>query len=156
MSRTGGEAAPAPWAERIALSAAIPDRSRLVGLFRAGEDGVDSLLAFAWGGCHGDFAHYDSAGSTRATDLKVALNYPLLWDLIQWAQQQGASWFDLGGVTLGTHDSADPLGGISDFKRWFSKELAAIGEDWVLYPHPGRSAIASGIRRAHRLLGRPA
>ena len=67
MTRTGGVATPAPWAERITLSNAIPDHSRLVGLFRAGENDPESLLAFAWGGCHGDFAHYDSAGSTRRT-----------------------------------------------------------------------------------------
>lgn len=156
MARTGGIPVPRPWAERILLSNALPTKSRLVGLFRHGRDDDEALLAFAWGCAHGEFAHYDAAGSTRAADIKVSLNYPLLWDLVKWAHEHGAQWFDLGGVTTGTRESGDPLGGISDFKRWFSKTLVPIGEDWIFSPHPGRTAVATVIRRASTWIGRRA
>lgn len=156
MARTGGTFTPRPWAQRLRLSGDLPERSRIVGLFRSGHDDPDGLLAFAWACHHGDFAHYEMAGSTRAKDIKVSLNYPLLWDLMRWAQAGGAAWFDLGGVTPGSANSDDPLGGISDFKRWFSKVEVDVGEDWMLEPHPARARLADLARRVGRMVGRGA
>ena len=76
--------------------------------------------------------------------------HPLFWDLILWAKRGGATWFDLGGVTTGTTGSGDPVGGISDFKRLFSKHMAEVADDWVLEPRwlPARLAavVSSGAR----------
>ena len=52
--------------------------------------------------------------------------------------------FDLGGVSGGTVESGDPVAGISDFKRLFSKDVAHIADDWILEPRwlPARVAAA--------------
>ena len=146
FGRTGGDFAPRPWAERIALCRELPHASRLVGLFRAGRDDPDALLAYAWGCAHGDHAHYDDAGSTRVDDIKVSMMYPLMWDLIRWAKQQGCSWFDMGGA-VPAEAKDDPRRGISDFKRRFSKEMVAVGAEWELEQHPARAALARTLRK---------
>ena len=151
--RTGGEFTTRPWAERIGLCRDLPSASRLVGIFRAGRDDPEALLAYAWGCAHGDHAHYDDGGSTRADDYKASLMYPLIWDLVRWAKQQGCQWFDMGGVTLTTQADGDPLGGISDFKRRFSKTVVAVGAEWVLEPHPRRAALVRGLGRVATRLG---
>jgi lipid II:glycine glycyltransferase (peptidoglycan interpeptide bridge formation enzyme) len=69
-----------------------------------------------------------------------------MWDLIVWAKRAGATWFDFGGVTAGTAGSGDPLGGISDFKRLFSKERAEVAEDWVLEPRKLVARLARLVR----------
>ncbi len=130
------------WGSIIELGRVAPRLSRLVGLFRDGRSDPKSLLAFAWGCAHGEYAHYDAAGSTRPDDLRVPLAYALLWDLICWAKRGGAKWFDLGGITFGHRDSSDPLGGISDFKRYFSKQVVVVGQEWMLEPHWGTARIA--------------
>lgn len=145
FGRTGGAFVPRPWAERIALCKELPNASRLVGLFRTGREDPDALLAYAWGCAHGDHAHYDDAGSTRVDDIKVSMMYPLMWDLIRWAKQQGCSWFDMGGAVPADAED-DPRLGISDFKRRFSKEMLAVGAEWEFEPHPGRARIARGLR----------
>ena len=156
FGRTGGAFVPRPWAERIALCRELPSASRLVGLFRAGRDDPDALLAYAWGCSHGDHAHYDDAGSTRVEDIKVSMMYPLMWDLMRWAKAQGCAWFDMGGA-VPADAKDDPRLGISDFKRRFSKELVAVGAEWELEPHPGRAALARTVRgAANRLRGRGA
>ena len=154
LGRTGGVFRPIDWEPRIALSVAEPERAHLVGLFAPVESGAEELLAFAWAGAHGDHAHYDTAASTRAGGYKVPLAYPLMWDLIRWAKRTGARHFDLGGVSDGTRESGDPLGGISDFKRWFSKEQVVIADEWRLDPRPVRGALAQLISRAAVRLGR--
>lgn len=152
IERTGGTTAGEPWESHIAMSSQNPALSRIVGLFRADAAGPEGLVAFAWG-CHdGDHAHYDAAGSARAADLKVPLVYPLLWDLICWSRTGAAPWFDLGGVTLGTAGGDDPLGGISDFKRWFSRELVHVGEEWSVDLNPLRARLARAIGAAARYL----
>lgn len=147
FARTGGVWHPRPWPARIALCAAEPNASRLVGLFRAGRDDPDALLAYAWGCNHGDHVHYDDAGSTRVDDIKVSMMYPLMWDLIRWAKQQGCAWFDMGGaIEAGATD--DPRAGISDFKRRFSKVMVEVGAEWEYEPHPARAALARLTRAA--------
>jgi hypothetical protein len=133
-SRTGGTYDPPDWAKVAELCRREPGASRLVGIFRADVAGPERLLAFAWGCGHGDHVHYSRAGSTRATDLKMPLMYPVVWDLMRWARSEGARWFDFGGITMGSHESADPLGGISDFKRYFTGQVAHVGAEWSFEP----------------------
>lgn len=159
MERTGGQLWEPDWSAILQLSKEHPESSRLVGLFRTDAEGPESLLAFAWGGGHGDHVHYDTAASTRNTDLRMPLAYGLVWDLVCWAKQNGCTRFDFGGVTEGEHGGDDPLGGISDFKRYFSKTVVSVGSEWILEPYPIRARIAkiistgaSWIRRASRFV----
>jgi len=157
MARTGGHHDSHDWPAVIELSDRHPDLSRLVGLFREGSDAPDALLAFAWGRFHGDHVDYAVAASTRAADIKMPLGYAIAWDLICWAKRGGAAWFDFGGITAGHHASADRLGGISDFKRYFSEQVIAVGEEWIFEPHPARAWVAnivsSGAAWARRISG---
>jgi len=144
LERTGGAHESDDWRWRIALSQAAPLQSRLIGLFRTEAEGPESLLAFAWGCCHGEYAHYDAAGSTRRSDIKMSFSYALMWDLICWARHNGARWWDFGGITEGHLGSDDPVGGISDFKRHFSSTVQRVGDRWVLEPAPLRASLARG------------
>ena len=148
MTRTGGPFHARNWSQRIEMSRAHPHVSRIIGLFRADTTEPDSLLAFAWG-CHcGDFAFYSEAASTRDTGtLKLPLAYVLMWDLILWAKRAGATRFDLGGITQGAHGSDDPLGGISDFKRYFSQHVATVRDEWLLDSHSWRASLAASLHR---------
>lgn len=145
MARTGGAYHPQRWDRRIELSVQVPTLSRLVGLFRADQEGPEALLAFAWGCGHGDHAHYEAAASTRRTDLRMPLSYALAWDLICWARDHGARWFDFGGVTPGHTGSDDSTGGISDFKRFFSTTVVRVGDEWVLEPSRMRASVARAV-----------
>jgi hypothetical protein len=157
LARTGGRYEERwNWEGVIELSRRVPDAARLVGLFRTDREGPDALLGFAWGWWNGQSVSYFAGASTRPRDLhRVSIGHPLMWDLILWAKRVGATWFDLGGVTVGTLGSADPLGGISDFKRLFSKEMTNVAEDWVLEPHrlPARLAglLSAGAAWLSRL-----
>jgi hypothetical protein len=155
LERTGGAHQSEDWRSVIALSRAVPDQSRLIGLFRNDMEGPESLLAFAWGCCHGEYAHYDAAGSTRRSDLKMSFSYALMWDLMCWARRVGARWWDFGGITQGTRDDDDPVGGISDFKRHFGTTVQRVGERWTLEPSPLRSGIARGVTALAKALRQP-
>ena len=146
-ARTGGRRASQDWIERMALCERLPARSRLVGLFRAGQDDPAALLAYAWGCAHGDYAHYDDAGSTRVDDIKASMAYPLMWDLIQWARRGGCRWFDMGGARLTTDTRPDARAGIAEFKRRFSKVEATVGVEWAFEPSPRRARFADALRR---------
>ena len=143
MGRTGGAGrGPDDFARSIRFAATHPDLSHLVGLFRTDATGPESLLGFAWGCRHGESVHYDAAACTRRSDLNVPMGYPLMWELITWARRQGAHWFDFGGITTGSHGTADRLGGISDFKRHFTETVVEVGGEWVLEPRPARAKMA--------------
>lgn len=145
MARTGGHSETHDWTAIINLSNRHPQLSRLVGLFREDSESPEALLAFAWGRYHGDHVDYAVAASTRAVDIKMPLAYAIAWDLICWAKKNGATWFDFAGITAGSHASADRLGGISDFKRYFSEQVVVVGEEWVFEPHPIRAWLASAV-----------
>lgn len=145
MERTGGRHQARDWTQTIAFSRQHPDLSRLVGIFRCDAEGPESLVGFVWSGWHGDHASYDAGASTRPPGPNVGVSYPLLWDVILWAKQSGATWFDLGGVTRGSRGSDDRLGGISDFKRGYGGELTRVGEDWVMEPRPRRAMVARAV-----------
>jgi lipid II:glycine glycyltransferase (peptidoglycan interpeptide bridge formation enzyme) len=102
-------------------------------------------VAFALGFGHGDHGEYHLAGSMRAPDLKIPLAYPLLWDLVIWARRMGSTWFDFGGVTPARLGDDDELGGISDFKRYFSTTCVVVGEEWVLEPRRARAELANVV-----------
>jgi hypothetical protein len=150
MSRTGGTYAKPDWNSILELSRLHPELSRVIGLFPSDTElHPDNLVGFGWGCMHGDHGEYRAAGTTRLPHLRLPLSYPLLWNLILWTKQQGASWFDLGGVTLDS-SANDPLVGISDFKRYFSRTVEEVGEEWTLKPHPARYHLATLIGRGLR------
>jgi hypothetical protein len=151
FERTGGGWNPRDWPARMHLSAAEPMRSRLVGLFRRDRDDPPSLLAFAWGCAHGDFAHYDDGGSARVPDIRFRLACPLLWDLIRWARAGGCKWFDMGGVPLEGHDPTGALKGIAEFKLRFSDVRARVGAEWQFDPRPRRRMLADRLRGIAKL-----
>ena len=111
---------------------------------RALEVAISAKLSRTPQGDHGVYA--DSA-SVRPDDIRLAVTYPILWDLITWAKRGGASWFDLGGITLGHATDGDPLGGISDFKRFFTEDLIDVGEEWRFPLHSLRARLAAFVDR---------
>jgi hypothetical protein len=145
--RTGGTAPTLPWGEAIEMSNQHPERSRISGLFDPATAGNGSLVGFAWGALNGAYVTYEAGASTRRADLGgTPLAYAPLWDLIAWAAETPAAWFDFGGVTTGHAGSSDdPLGGISDFKRYFCDSAVDVGGDWVFEPRAFRASIARAI-----------
>lgn len=139
-----------PWPEIIAYSREEPSRSRVCGLFDAQATGEQSLVGFAWGCVHGTYGTFEAGASSRAPAYRsVSLGYAPIWDLIRWARGAGATWFDLGGVTAGTHGADDdPIGGISDFKRFFSEAVVEVAEEWTLEPSPARARLARMLSAA--------
>jgi peptidoglycan/xylan/chitin deacetylase (PgdA/CDA1 family) len=157
LRRTGAGRREHDWAARIALGRRAGSLSRIVGLFRTDVSGPEALVAFAWGCSNGDHAHYEASGATRSSGLRMSLAYPLVWDLICWAKAGSATWFDLGGVTVGhLNDGADPLGGISDFKRYFSRRVVQVGSEWTFEPRPRRAALARTMSEVGRQVSRVA
>ncbi len=149
LHRTAGEYSPPPWNAIIRYSNEYPRRSRIVGLFSPVDDG-ERLLAFAWGCSQGDSVEYCTAGSTRSPDIRVPLGYALAWDLIAWAHSLNVRFFDFGGITDGDYGSGDPVGGISDFKRYFGGRVVECGCDWHVAP----SRITTTAARLVSLLAR--
>jgi hypothetical protein len=155
MRRTGGAYTLEDWASRIEMCHRYPSLSRLTGLFRTDVKGPEALVAFVWACANGDHVEYCTTASTRIEGSRLPLTYALAWDLIRWGKSIGAQWFDFGGVTMGSYDNvADPLAGISDFKRSFSKNVIRVGEEWVLEPHPLRAKFASIVSTAASRLQR--
>ena len=152
FSRTGGEVELVDWRAVLQLCAAAPNRSRLVGAFRGASRGPDDLVGFAWGLHHGDRVQYHTGASARIQGIRLPILYPVLWDLIVWGKQSGGTWFDFGGVTPGTAGSDDALGGISAFKRGFSKDEVASGQEWAFTPSPIRWRLAQQSSRLARWL----
>jgi hypothetical protein len=153
-ARTGATQEPQDWAALVDLCKREPAASRLVGLYRTDQQGPEALLAFAWGCGHGDHIHYSKAASTRNTDLRVSLMYPLMWDLIRWGKSNGAGYIDFGGVTQGSLDSQDRLGGISDFKRYFSRQVVEVGAEWAYEPRALQTHAANAMSSASDWLSR--
>lgn len=147
MARTGGRFTPVDWERRIELAKSNPHLCRIVGVVHGDIAGDDRLLAFVLGCHHGLHAQYSDGASARQLG-RLPLMYPLLWDLVRWARDNGAQWFDMGGVTASSFgDAGDPLGGISDFKRRFSEDVVDVGEEWVLEPASLVGTVARGLNR---------
>lgn len=145
FARTGTSVSASDWGAIIALCRDVPHRSRLVGVFVGPDREPERLLAYGWSVHHGDRAAYHTSASTKSPDVKAPLMYPALWELIKWAKEQGANWFDFGGVTAGTGSSQDPLGRISDFKRSLCRNEINFGEEWVYEPRGIGVAIPRNI-----------
>ncbi len=144
MQRSKGTFRIPDWRTILCFSADHPELSCIVGMFpSADRTGPADLLGFAWGCMHGDHAEYRAAGTAEVpAELRnLSVSHPLLWHLIRWSRGNGATWFDMGGVTLQT-GSADPLAGISAVKRVFSETVEEVGEEWMLEPHPWKSRAA--------------
>lgn len=152
LTRTGGTIPVNDWGSLIELSVKVPHLSRIAILERTDKTGPESILAFAHGCMHGHVAQYSQSGSTRGGDLKIPTTYALMWDLIRWARNNGARWFDFGGIASGTDETDQSIGGISDFKRYFSRREAAVGEQWQLEACTARAGAARLINRGVAIL----
>lgn len=146
MARSGGSFHIPDWKAVLRLSAEHPELSRVVGLFAEGPQTPADLLGFVWACMHGDHAENRAAGTADMPHAlrHVSISYPLLWNTVQWSRDLGATWFDMGGVTLQSC-ADDPLAGISSFKRGFSETVEDVGDEWVLEPHPWKSRIARAV-----------
>jgi hypothetical protein len=156
LARTGASHQERDYGSTIRLAVMEPGLVRLVGLYRTdGVEGGDALIAFALGLNNVDHVAYDIGASARVPDFKnVSLGYPLLWDLISWARDTGAVWFDYGGVPAHDSEGEARLGRISDFKRRFEKNMVRVSDEWGLTPHPARAAAARFVSQAVKLLQR--
>jgi lipid II:glycine glycyltransferase (peptidoglycan interpeptide bridge formation enzyme) len=115
-------------------------------------DDPDRLVAFALGLRQGDHVEYRSAASTR--DVRGPVGYGLVWHLMEWGREVGASWFDFGGLP---NPSATPpeLAGIVRFKESFGGEPLLFREEFVLETRPVLSSLRrrlSGVAAAVRNL----
>jgi hypothetical protein len=147
FSRTRAQARPEPWATIIAGSRRSPSRLRIFGAMLADGAAGPRLVAFARVLRHGTFAVYDTAGSTRLADRRVPLMYPVVWEVLRWARDSGAHWFDFGGVSsVMAEGSYDPVAGISEFKRNFGGEEMVVGENWQCDIAPVRQKIVQSLR----------
>ncbi len=155
LARTGADHVEMDYAPTIRFALAEPSLARLMGLYRTEKVGGDALIAFALGLNNVDHAAYDIGASARVPEFKnLSLGYPLLWDLIRWGRDAGTSWFDYGGVPAEDSEGEERLGRISDFKRRFEKHAVRVADEWVLIPHPLRSAVARAVSGAVKLLSR--
>jgi len=148
--RTGGSPVPLPWQTILQRSGRSPHRSRVVGLFKPEEISPSSLVAFAWGCVNGNYVTYEAGAASRQEGLgNMPLAYAPLWDLIAWARRIGAKWFDFGGVSaVGESATDDPLGGITDFKKFFCERIIEVRDEWTLEPRPLRATIARAVSAA--------
>jgi lipid II:glycine glycyltransferase (peptidoglycan interpeptide bridge formation enzyme) len=143
LRRTGGHTPSEDWRGILKMSLEHPNLSRVLGLFQGDEMTPDNMVAFGWVCNHGDHGEYRAAGSKR-TETRIPFGFLLVWDMIRWAKETGAEWFDMGGVTLAEGDET-ALEGISEFKRHFSREVVEVGAEWVLEATPVRARIATAV-----------
>lgn len=152
MRRTGGSPSGRPWRRVIEYVKENPQSSRLVGMFDT-SGGADRMIAFALGLRQGDHVEYRTAASTRS-GVSVSVGHALAWDLILWAKDIGADWFDFGGLP---RPVPRELEGIVRFKQSFGGCSVDFRQEWTLTPHPrlaaarrGLAACRDRIRRAWR------
>jgi hypothetical protein len=156
LARTGAAHVDRDYTSTIQLAVAEPSLARLVGLYRTDvpSDG-EALIAFALGLNNGDHVAYDIGASGRVPEFKaLSLGYPLLWNLISWARDQGAAWFDYGGVPKEDSEGEERLARISDFKRRFEKHVVQVADEWVFTPHTMRSSLAKAVSGAAEMFER--
>lgn len=152
LARTGAPPQAMDWSAVLTLCKTVPHRSRVVGVFRNESDDPSDLVGFAWGLHHGDRVEYHTGASDRIPGVRLPILYPALWDLIRWGRETGGRWFDMGGVTEGTLGSNDALGGISDFKRGFTRVEVTLGEEWTYTPRLLRARLAAFTSQLARRL----
>ncbi len=146
VRRTGGQIASTNWEGVLRMSKESPDLSRVFGVFMGEDVSPAQMRAFGWVCNHGDRAEYRAGGSSRDGESRLPFGYALVWEMIRWAKMTGAEWFDMGGITVS--DGDDPLAGISDFKKFFSRELIEVGAEWIFEPSPFRAKVADAVSGA--------
>lgn len=153
FGRTG--ATPAALDVEAMLADSIRDEeSALFGVFHVGQQPPDNLVAFAWGRLHGDYVVYEAGAVQRGGDLRrLSPGYALVWSLMIWAREKGATWFDLGGTFEADHGPEHPLHGISSFKRGFSIRERIVAREFTFGSNSILSGIARITRRAAEVLG---
>lgn len=120
-------------------------------LFFARHEGQDIAAAFV--AVVGSVANYRDGASVRSRPVRGAAQL-LQFEAMRWAQEQGATLYDLCGTPHSTRldDPSEPLHGVGEFKRSFNKEVT----DWVgaldLPLRPRRYAIWQKV--GHRLVAR--
>ncbi|HFD87776.1 MAG TPA: GNAT family N-acetyltransferase [Gammaproteobacteria bacterium] len=126
--------------------------SQLLGAFDHRRPAPDHLIAFAWATFHGDHATYEHAASEPVRNASaIAPGAALMWRLILWAREQGASWFDLGGTLPPNSPDDHPLQGIITFKQGFSNDRVKLSSEYVFEPHP---FLVGAINQGRRMAGR--
>jgi len=144
MTRTGGKPPSLDWQGVIKMSNENPSLSRVAGLFPGDDLAPEKHGSVSLGLQPRRQRGVPSSGSTRRTDVKIPFGYLLAWDMIRWAKEIGVGWFDMGGVTL-AEDNETELEGISRFKRYFSREVAEVGAEWILEPAPMVAKMATAV-----------
>lgn len=126
--------------------------SLLLGAFNHRQSSCNRLIAFAWAAFHGDHATYEHAAAEPVRNASaIAPGAALMWQLILWAREQGASWFDLGGALPPGYPDDHPLRGIITFKQGFSNDLIELSGEYAFEPHP---RLTGAINQGRRLAGR--
>lgn len=143
--RTGGQAPDVAWDEVIRMNGEPGARLHLCGLFQNGRP--SNPLSFALAYRHGDVAEYAHAGSIRDPAHNIPLLYAPTWELMRWAREEGARFWDFGGITgSGPPGKTSRMAGIHQFKTSFSRSIISVGEEWSLEPRPRCARLA---RLAH-------
>jgi len=145
MGRTGGTVDALSWPDMLRFVSAYPNEAVVLGVRRADVSDESALVGYVLGVRHGDTIEYRRAGSTRLGDLRAPLLYAPTWELMRWGKNNGARWFDFGGVADGSHSSGEATGGISDFKRYFSNKTTEIGAELIYTPSPHLDRLARAI-----------
>ena len=125
----------------------------LLGAFRLRKHQPHELVAFAWATMQGDHAVYERAASVRIQGANsISSGAVLMWHLLRWARDQGADWFDFGGITPLDVEKDHPLLGISTFKRGFSNIEREVATEFCFEPLPFLTAAARLERKVARKL----
>lgn len=158
MLRTNGSLDSLSWPDMLRFVTEHPTHAALLGVVRIDASDENALVGYVLGVRHGDTVEYRRAASTRIESLRAPLLYAPTWQLMRWAQEVGAGWFDFGGVGDGSHASGEATGGISDFKRYFSDVTTEVGAELTyspaVYLDTLARAIASGAGAMTRALRR--
>lgn len=126
-------------------------------IFFATHEGQDVAAAFVV--VTGEVANYREGASIRQRPVRGAAQLMQLEAMV-WAQGQGATVYDMCGTPHSTKldDPDDPLHGVGEFKRGFSKEVTDWVGAWDLPLRPRRYAVWErvGHRVAAKLTSRGA
>lgn len=143
--RTGADRTSYDFERTFALAAAEPDRVRILGLFF--KERPEDLMAYIIAFRRGDLLEFSMGGSFPNEELRaLPFNYFLIWDVIEWARSQGCTRMDMGGVTDG--GPADPLRGITKFKRCFPGQEIETGREMMVVLKPVRLFIYQTLKAA--------
>ncbi len=147
FARTRGRLQREKARQDLLIAIAAPAHRPLVTLERPNVSGPARIAAFALGAANGDHVTYIHGATERGGDLaRLSLAYAPVWELMRWATEHGANWFDLGGIPP-TTDPSHPLAGIAAFKRRFGGEDIEVATEMHCVINPGNT-------RLERLVGR--